>query len=172
MIKLKKIDSISHKEMMKRWHEREGTREEWQKLAKEKGFDDWESWRKSYLEKFDLLEKEWAEYDIPYEKLVDFFVGPYKGWKQFYEDRDKSRFSDICDKLVDHNKVKDILANPPKNSEFIGVTDNERYMLIEGHHRVAAIALAIKKGVNLGINSTIDLAKITKEEFDRLLNLE
>lgn len=166
---LKLLNSISWEEAFQKWYKREGTRKEWQEVAKEKGFPDWKSWRESYYKTFNPTKLKWNLYEISLETIPKIFVGPYSSWAKYYKDRDKSTFKNICGKLQGNSKVEDILKNPPKKTEFIGATDGERIILIEGHHRASAIALAEKRNKIINTKCNIVLAKIRKNEFDNLL---
>lgn len=169
MNELKFLEDISFDDVVKRWEDREGFREEWQKVAKEKGFPDWRSWRMSYLKEFGLLDCKWRVYEVLPSLISAMYTGPYSSWKEFYEDREKSTFNDISEKLESNKKVKSMLESFPDESEFIGISDGERFMLIEGHHRAVAIAIALNKGIKIESEMKIALASIEKAEFDRLM---
>lgn len=138
------------------WREREGSREEWQQVAKEKGWDTWEEWRGNSASGFGAADREWFRYTIedPLGAVPQFRVGPTKSWQKKFPEGEKNTytFADAARLPVFQNnpKVKQILEDFPSPTEFIGVVlADKTIVLFEGHHRATAIALAAARGTDL-----------------------
>ena len=135
------------------WLEREGTREDWQQVSKEKGWQSWEEWRDAWVGNFAAQTRRWLRYTIlnPLETVPKFRVGPTQSWqKNFPEhERNKHTFATLVQRVsYDTNgKVHGILENFPDSTEFIGIVMPDKSIVdIEGHHRATALAIAAQQG--------------------------
>ncbi len=168
------IKDIMWEEIFKRWKDEE-INSGWDVLYKERGFDSWDDWRKSFVDQTDFENQNWKLYKInePYEFLSQSYVGPFKGWKIFYEKRESSRFKDIVKNLEKSphtlNKVNEILNNFPKESFLFGIRSENRIMLFEGSHRACAVTLAWIQKITLTSNMEVAICDVSEKTFDEFL---
>lgn len=165
------------------WKENEGNKQSWQALAKEKGWKSWEEWRKNTsIANLQADKRSWQLYTIenPMETIPYFRVGPFKSWRQRLSDEHKT-FQELVEDSYDwakqHKGIQKIQKNFPSKTQLIGfiMPDKESIMIFEGHHRAAAIALAIKDSEEIKIpeNPEIALSQLTEEDIidmDELLH--
>lgn len=159
------------------WQKREGSRPEWQAVAKQKGWDTWTEWRSNWVKLFGAEDREWNQFTIsnPLKSVPEFRVGPSGSWQKHFpeSERNKHTFADLVNKesFAQNEKVYAILNNFPKTTEFIGLLlpDNS-IVIIDGHHRAAALALAAKEKKNIVFDQSpvIFLAKLGREEVGLL----
>ena len=159
------------------WQKREGSRPEWQKVAREKGWNTWTEWRSNWVKLFRAEDRKWNQFTIsnPLKAVPKFRVGPSGSWQKHFPGNksNKYTFADLVKKesFVQNEKVYSILNNFPKTTEFIGLLlpDNS-IVIIDGHHRAAALALAAKQKKNIVFDQplVIFLAKLGREEIKLL----
>lgn len=154
------------------WLEREGTREDWQQVAREKGWQSWEEWRDAWVSNFNAKTRRWLRYTIlnPLKAVPNFRVGPTQSWqKNFPEgERNKHTFATLVERVsYDTNgKVQRILENFPTPTEFIGIVMPDKSIVdIEGHHRATALAIAAKDEKEMTFNPLPTIA-LTPFEVD------
>lgn len=159
------------------WREREANDPGWIRVATEKGWLDWESWRKNTASQIGAEGRSWQifEFTNPLAEIPAMLVGPYTGWQSRLPEKNIMTFNDLVqipeqyEWLKNHDKVKSMIANFPAPTEFIGLIreDNGKIVCLEGHHRAAAVALAKKDGQPINFKSPIRiaLAKLPKEEL-------
>lgn len=138
------------------WKDREGTREEWQQVAKEKGWESWEEWRDAWVRNFDAQDRRWFHYSIfdPISTVPQFRVGPTQSWQENFpaEERNQHTFATLIENVSyeQNDKVRGIIANFPKSTEFIGIYMPDKSIVnIEGHHRSTALAIMAKQGLSI-----------------------
>lgn len=148
---LKHIYEIQFDDVMDRWMDDEKDVEWWKELAIEKGFSSVREWRMSYFDilNFNPRNFKWnnvgvTDFDLFFENL---FVGPFRPWRQFFQDRDKSRFIDM--KIDLNAKMQDICDNFPSETTLVGFTDGMRISLLEGNHRSAALSKKFLNGSDI-----------------------
>lgn len=158
------------------WLEREGTRDDWKQIAREKGWQSWEEWRDAWVRNFGAQMRRWRRYTIlnPLEIVPNFRVGPTQSWqKNFPEsERNKHTFSSLVERVsYDTNgKVQGILENFPDPTEFIGIVMPDNSIVdIEGHHRAAALAIAAKQGREIDFEQLPTIALTPFEEGEEAL---
>lgn len=165
------------KNVFQSWFEREGTRGDWQQVAKEKGWPSWQAWREAWVEGFGAQERKWFRFTIlnPLETVPQFRIGPTQSWQKNFppDERNKHTFASLIDRSAyeENSKVKSMLNDFPEPTEFIGIyLPNGKIVCIEGHHRATALAIASKKGLDLKLKNlpTIVLT-VFKEGEESLL---
>ena len=173
------IRDISWEEVFENWYKREGTREEWQKVATEvKGWPDWKSWRKASADFIGAEKRTWKLYEIvnPNDTLPKFIIGPWQGWQKNFDEKNVQSFEYLiknCRDWVDKNgKINQIKENFPEKSELIGIfiKETNEMVLFEGSHRAAAVALAKEMGqpIQFKNNPTIAVTEISQTEKNLL----
>lgn len=147
------------------WLDREGTREDWQQVAKEKGWQSWEEWRDAWVGNFGAQTRRWLRYTIlkPLKTVPHFRVGPTQSWQENFpeNERNKHTFATLVERVsYDTNgKVQGILKNFPDPTEFIGIVMPDKSIVdIEGHHRAAALAIAAKQGKEMSFQNLPTIA--------------
>ncbi len=180
---LKYLSDVSWKEVFDVWKANEGADPVWQTFAKnEKGWDTWEEWRGYQSSILGAAEREWKLYEIldPNQTVPKFLMGPFPGWQKLFEEKNAKSFEDLVyektDWVLDNIGIKSRRENFPKSAQFIGLylEDIQKIVMYEGHHRSAAIALAVfeKDPIVFESNPTIALTTISgnsSELLDHLL---
>lgn len=165
------LGEVSWQEVFALWKANEGADPVWQEFARrEKGWGTWEEWRSHQAEQFTASERQWELYEItrPNEDVPKFRMGPFHGWQKHYEEKNTHTFADL---VRDHTEwvlgnigVCSRLENFPQGTQFIGLyfEAEDAVVLYEGHHRAAAIALAVFQGkpVVFKENPTIALTRV------------
>lgn len=160
------------------WLEREGTREDWQEVAREKGWQSWEEWRAAWVGNFGAQTRRWLRYSIPnpLATVPKFRVGPTQSWQNNFpeDERNKHTFATLVDRVnyEQNGKVREILKNFPDPTEFIGIVmPNKTIVDIEGHHRATALAIAAKQRKEINFRQSPAIAITPFEEGEEeLLN--
>ncbi len=175
---LKFIKNLSWEQVFDIWQKHEGSMPEWHAVANKKGWDTWEAWRETWLGRIGAKDRAWHIYEIsdPLVSVPDFKVGPTQTWQNHFskDEANQHSFGELVDKVsyADNPKIKGLLANYPKATQFIGVVmPNGDVHVIEGHHRVTTIAYAARENIPLTFNGlpTIALA-FFKDEDKQLLD--
>lgn len=138
------------------WKAREGSSPEWFKVATEvKGWPDWESWRMFTATQLDLPDRQWSLYEFsdPAEEISMSLIGPYSGWQARTQRQNETSFAELMDdpaQFAEWSSRKDIIQMGntfPSPTTMIGLRRPDgRIVLIDGHHRATAAALARKQG--------------------------
>lgn len=137
------------------WKANEGTDPIWQEFAKtEKGWESWEAWRGYQASLFRASEREWKVYELtdPNALVPKFRLGPFQGWQKHFEEKNVHTVEDLVRDhrgwVEENTGIRSRRENFPQDTQFIGMyfQDSEAIVLYEGHHRAAAIALAIAEG--------------------------
>lgn len=176
------IKDVSWDEVFRVWEENEGQDPVWQEFAKkEKGFENWRAWRAHQSAKIGAHEREWKLYEMvnPNATVPKFLMGPFRGWQNHYEEKNIHTFADLARDhtawVANNVGVKARLAEFPEITQFIGIyaKDEDQIILVEGHHRAAAVALAAFQGNSIVFtkNHVIALTEMDTEEVKKLREL-
>lgn len=180
---LKRLRNATWEEVFAVWKAHEGADPVWQEFArKEKGWDSWAQWRSYQASHFEAATRTWMLYEIenPNELIPKFRLGPFHGWQKHYEEKNIYTFEDL---VRDHYEwvsqnigVRSRMKAFPQNTQCIGlyIEQDDTIVLYEGHHRAAAVALAVHDGtpISFQTNPTIALTSIQGDAralLDRLL---
>lgn len=169
---LRFLRDISWPEVFFVWKANEGMDPVWQAFAKkEKGWDTWEQWRGYQTSFLEADKREWKLYEIvdPNKIVPHFLIGPFQGWQKHFEEKNSRIFEElICEKtdwVQQNTGVKIRRANFPQSTQFIGLylEDKQQIVVYEGHHRAAAISLAVFENnpIVFTSNPTIALTTIS-----------
>jgi hypothetical protein len=179
---LKYLNNVSWQEVFDVWKENEGSDPVWQTFAKtEKGWDTWEQWRGYQSSILGADEREWKLYEIPdpNQTVPKFLIGPFPGWQKLFEEKNVHTFEDIVRDKTEWVKenigIKTRRENFPQSTQFIGLylEDKQKIVMYEGHHRSAAISLAVFENYPIVFTSspTIALTTITGDSSKLLDHL-
>ncbi len=157
------------------WQKREGTQSDWQEVARKKGFKSWRTWRWVWLENIGASHRRWYRYriDDPSKIVSQFLVGPTQSWQKYFPKHERltHTFADLVNTSW-HARDKELKIKPIFGAtEFIGVVrPDNKIVLIEGHHRAAAVALAQKlsKKITFKVKPTIALTHFKKSDLKLL----
>jgi hypothetical protein len=141
---------LSFQEVFADWREREiGHDWGWEAVWKEKGFDNWDDWRMSYVDRFGLLGREWKEELIeqPCNFAQNAFVGAYPGWTGYLPAGESSmRFSEM-ENAMTNPKVRAVMNGFPIRTTVIAIRLKDECIIFDGTHRIAALAQYANGGV-------------------------
>lgn len=182
MIKgLKFLRDSNWPEIFETWRLGEGLNPAWIKLAQEKGWPDWESWRQHSASFIQADQRPWKIFTIenPTEFIPKMIVGPYKGWQNnFIEDTHYHlhTFQELVEKAKDwcinNAGVLGIMKNFPQETQFIGLylKDQDRVICFEGTHRSTAVTLAkaLNHPIDFTGNPTIAITELTNDEINKI----
>ncbi|MFC1617798.1 hypothetical protein ACFL2B_00795 [Patescibacteria group bacterium] len=143
-------------EIFQTWKNEEGVMPEWQQVARDKGWDSWEEWRGAGFKKVGATKRRWFVYTIPDPlKTVPLWrIGPYKSWQKHFPEAEQNQhtFADLGEEFSPENnsKIKGLIDNFPAATQFVGfVIDDRTIVIIEGHHRATALAMAAKRRIDI-----------------------
>ncbi|WP_372368467.1 hypothetical protein [Candidatus Uabimicrobium sp. HlEnr_7] len=162
-------------EIIQTWKQDEIDQVFWQKIYKQ--YSSWEKWREHCLQEFNLPKNGWRVYRIDDPELfaTKAYCGPFNTWFKHYakddfptkEERDLSSFGYIVPRSVlsRNPKIASIMENFPDCSQVLGVTDGEKFMLYEGHHRMCALTLAKEQGIKISTELYIAVHQFSTVDF-------
>lgn len=150
---IKLIRRCEWEEVFLCWYKNEGERENWNKLAKERGFASWTDWRlKGYARRFECEKANWGFYEIPNppDTVSNWFGGPFRTWIERYYGGEKTKsFSDLAahPTIANNATIISMTKDYPKDSIISALKlSNGKIFVIEGMHRTCALALMAKEG--------------------------
>lgn len=146
------------------WRANEAYQKMWQEHWVERGFDSWDFWRKNYIAPIKPEQKEWHVYRIknPLENVKLFYGAPTRGWiKKCYGGELTKQISKILDHPIvfKNDKVLATMNNFPYQTMVTGFVSDGKIVLVEGFHRILALALMEKNGVNYNGDIVIALCE-------------
>lgn len=161
------------------WKAAEGAYPHWQALAQSRGYESWEAYRTERSEELTLQTHDWRIYmiDDPNRLLPQTILGPYTAWQAHFNKKIVHTFQDLIEQQLDWVVANDGIQRAkqefPKESQFIGLylESRDQIVLYEGHHRAAAITLALYEGAPLSFDTlpTMALTVFSKEDEALLL---
>lgn len=117
-------------------------------MAEEKGFPDWETWRRKFLAKLEeATEPEWLLEPVenPLEQVPHWFGGPFSGWINLvYKGQPTMSFAEIIAQpfMEGHDYIPGLVEHFPKLTILSVVDDaNGRTFVVEGMHRACALTV-------------------------------
>lgn len=135
------------------WRANEAWNPKWQQVAKEKGFPDWESWRRKFLERLaETTEPAWElkELDNPLAQVPGWYGGPFAGWiKNVYQGESTMAFADIVEQpfIKGHDYIPGLVEHFPKLTILTVVENSDgQVFVVEGMHRACALTLLATSG--------------------------
>lgn len=144
---------ITLEDVFQFWQANEAWNPKWQSVAKEKGFVDWEAWRRKFLERLaETTEPDWTlkELENPLEHVGDWYGGPFTGWiKRVYGGKPTMSFTEIIEQpfMKGHDYIPGLVEHFPKLTILTIVEDNAgRILVVEGMHRACALTVMAKEG--------------------------
>lgn len=162
---MKFIKETTWQEIFEGWRQREAHNPGWIACAKEKGWPDWESWRRCTAHQINAENRDWKifEFTNPMEEIPLMLIGPYSGWQSRVIHKNKTTFKELLEipsqyeEWSKHSGVLAIMNGLPFKTEFIGFVrkDINKIVCIEGHHRATAITLAKQQGKNIDFSGTV-----------------
>lgn len=161
------------------WEKHEGSQVSWQLVAREKGWESWKEWRGMWIKKINAQKREWFRYAIldPLKTVPRFRVGPSQSWQRNFlpTEQNQHTFATLIQRspYEKNPKVQAILKSFPSPTEFIGIClPDQTIVMIEGHHRATALALAAQHNLSIPFDPLPTLAlTFFKEEEKKLLDL-
>lgn len=180
---MKKLVPITWPEIFADWRDREANNPGWIRTATEvKGWPDWESWRQFTVSQLQLDQRTWTLYELtdPMTEIPAMLVGPYSGWQKRFPEPNVGTFADLAGIpeqhafFAGHTAIQRLQQQFPSETELIGLRRPDgRIVLIEGHHRAMAIALAAHDEKKVAVGKVvIALADLTDDDeglLDRAL---
>jgi hypothetical protein len=145
------------------WRASEGSAPHWRGVARSRGFETWEDWRRGYVPHFRMEERRWTLYRVldPLRTVPTFHGGPFQGWiEATYGDAGLSpTFDVIAGRLTEAQDayVAKLKASFPGETTVIGVQTDDGIVIAEGTHRCCAIAQAAAEGLPIATDFRIAL---------------
>ena len=160
---LRYVDDCTWEQVFAWWRSNEEHLEHWREFYTQQGYSSWEEWRRPKIEKFNCENLDWQIFEIKgVNTILDFHGGPFSGWvKAVYEGRSMPTFREMMDHpwISSQPTVREISENFPEDTILTGLSCSPRGIyVIEGMHRSAAVALAIKEGRDIRSQVMIALA--------------
>lgn len=182
---MKFLRDATWEEVFQGWKEREANNPGWIRCATEiKGWSDWESWRRFSASQIGAEKREWQifQFTDPLNEVPQMLVGPYSGWQSDLPEKNVTTFEALLtipamlQKYQTNLGVRSMIDALPFSTEMIGLIrdDHQKIVLLDGHHRATAIALAKREGKPIDFDTvkiTIALAHLKKEEISLLDNV-
>jgi hypothetical protein len=162
---LRELRPLAWPEPFEFWRESEGASPHWLGIARSRGFETWEDWRRGYFAPFRMEERRWTLYQV-WGDILDIVPrwhgGPFQGWiENTYGDAGPCpNFRTIAERLTDVQRlyVSQIMAAFPEPTTVIGVLTDDGIVIAEGMHRCSAVAaLSAHGGVTLTTDFRIAL---------------
>jgi len=172
------IKKSSWTEVFATWKSQEGSDPIWQEFARrEKGWDSWEAWRSHASQQWSAASRDWSLYSIenPNESIPDFLLGPFKAWQGHFDEKLVHTFRDLVAKkqewVRENSGIKSRLNKFPADTQLIGVylPKSDQIMILEGHHRCSAVALAVASGTPIHFEKAPVIALTTIDDTDLAL---
>lgn len=169
------VRDTSWDEIIHTWKQDEVDQVFWQKIYSK--YPSWEAWREDCLKEFSLPKDNWKIYNIqdPMSFASAAYCGPFHTWFKHYaagnfpskEQRENSTFAYMVPRssLQKNPKIENIMHHFPTSSQVLGISDGQRFMLYEGHHRMSALVLAKQRDVKIVTELNIALRLFSQDEF-------
>lgn len=171
---IKLIRKCEWEEVFLAWYKNEGEKENWNAIAKERGFASWADWRlKGYAKRFKCAKADWGFYEIsnPSKIVSQWFGGPFRSWiEKFYNNKITKSFAQLAvnPDIVNYPPIKSMAKNYPKNSIITALElKNKKIFVIEGMHRSCALALMQKQGKSFSGKLIFAIGKSNLSELSR-----
>jgi len=149
---IKLIRKCEWEEVFLLWYKNEGERDNWNQLARERGFASWADWRlNGYARRFECAQADWGLYEIanPAQTVSGWFGGPFRTWIDlYYGDKTTKIFVDLVSDttIINQSAVKSMTDDYPKESIISALELSDgRIVVIEGMHRSCALASMTKE---------------------------
>ena len=168
---LNAVRDLIWEEVFSMWYENEGTNENWAKLASKRGYASWAQWRYfGYAMPFECKNAKWGLYEVsnPTEAIGHFFGAPFRTWiERHYEGEKTRQFSELAKRqeIRDHEAVKSMIKNFPKEKTILCLLVGARFFVIEGMHRSCALAVMHDKGIKLDEKLTLAIGMSDLKEL-------
>lgn len=150
------IRHCSWEEVFLEWYKNEGNRENWNALAKERGYASWADWRvNGYARRFECANADWGFYEIsdPASVVSNWYGGPFRSWIERHYGGEKTRtFAELAAKegIVAHDGIRSIMAQYPKETVISALElADGRIFVVEGMHRSCALVLMEREGLTV-----------------------
>ena len=166
------IRACSWEEVFLTWYKNEGEKQNWNELAKSRGFASWAQWRlEGYAHPFECQKADWGLYEIsnPSEVISQWFGGPFRTMiERHYDGEHTKSFSQLAARpeILDNPTVQDMIVNYPVETVIsaLQLTDG-RIVVIEGSHRCFALAVMAAQGKPFSGTLTFAIGKSTLTEL-------
>lgn len=157
------VRPLSLPETFEFWRDSEGSNPHWLDVARSRGFETWEEWRRSYFAPFQMEERTWNLFRVvePLRTVPLFRGGPFQGWiEETYGDAGMTpEFRVIAKRLTAAQDayVAKLKASFPPTTTVIGVLTDNGVVIAEGTHRCCALAQASAEGLTISTDLHIAL---------------
>ena len=149
---MKQLQLMQWLELFEIWRLSEASNPGWVRTATEvKGWPDWESWRMFTARQLGLPERAWTLYEFtdPMDEISNLLIGPYTGWQSRLPRLNMMSFADLVNIPAQREEfsvnpaIQKMMKQFPAQTTMTGLRKTEgAIVLIEGHHRATAVALA------------------------------
>ncbi len=154
---MKFLKDTTWDEIYNAWRQRETKHDLWKEYYERKGFKSWEEFRAKHIEQEQLPNLKWKLYEITPEEIPSFHCGNYTNWQKLAKEIGDDTFEKLsCVPFFqNHQKIKNLLADFPTETELIALKKGNDIYLFEGHHRAVALCrLPQKTNITLALADT------------------
>lgn len=161
---------ITWADVLRDWEAAEAQR--WESVFRERGYNSWWEWRKSYVEQLGLEDREWIEESIdnPHDVIPTLVIGGYRGWKPYRPaGLDVATFADVARPVesggrsildepridVRTNETVMSLVGNMNDSTLLVLQSGDLRVLLDGTHRAAATAVEALDGPRSSFVATL-----------------
>jgi hypothetical protein len=167
-------------DVVNEWRQRE--EEVWRELYTQRGFADWTAWRESYFTELRLAERAWQAEVLsePHTLVHSLYIGGFPGWFRYRpQGSELTTFAELAvppteGELNRNGELREDIRSNPKVAPMIGALHDTSVIvlrapgfstLLEGTHRMAALAAEEHDGNRSAFTLTLQVADFTAEEL-------
>lgn len=158
---------------------------QWEPLYTQRGYDSWWEWRESYMKELQLADRDWTQEvrDDAHAYVTQLHVGGYRGWQQYRPENIHAATFEQVTKTVneeERNYTGELRVDVRTNEKIMNLIgklhdttilvlkSGDFEVLLDGHHRCAAIAIESTDGPRSNFNLTVRTCHFKENELDLL----
>lgn len=159
----KKIQDLNWEEVQEIWKNNEESLEHWKTYWQSRGFNSWQEWREKSFRRFAIKDLSWTLMEtwksaswVPHLSYANF-----NGWNKLARADKYDSFYNLArnEDLGSYEPLVRLVNDFPKETTIIGIELDGVLYVIEGMHRCASAALALRQHKTLETNIKIAIGK-------------
>lgn len=158
------------------WRISEASNPDWIYTAtKVKGWPDWESWRMFTANQLKFPQRTWAvdEFTDPMNEIPALLVGPYSGWQSRLPKPNACTFAELVNIKKNYQdfapraSTQRLISRFPADALLTGLRKSDgAIVLLEGHHRATAVAIAEHDKMMVNFSGPVQIALADFDQAD------